>query len=198
MGSSDGSGYMEKGMVHLEPLIDVDPETASEVEKILIPDKIPFQLQDFLNAVKSATIPDNPVGELAKKVKPFIEQAINTAIVYCQKYTSELEKELDTGRRGGAGIKHLSENSKFYFNKIGKRIPDEHRVSGEGIGSEIAQVLAPLIKMQTPDPVVNTEAERELEFLKSKLQDLEKTNEELQEALLEMTTKTGEESKDEL
>lgn len=187
MGSTDGSGYMERGMTHLEPLLDVDPDTASEVEEILIPSSIPFALSDFLTEVRTREIPDTPVGELAKKVKPFIEQSINTAIAYCQRYTSELEKELDTGRRGGTGIKHLSENAKFYFNKISRRIPDEHRVSGDGIGTEIAKVLAPLMQ-QREQVIQDNSAEIELEILRKKLEDAENINRELEEAIVSLTS----------
>lgn len=187
MGSTDGSGYMERGMIHLEPLLDVDPDTAATVEEILIPSNIPFALTDFLAEVRAREIPDTQEGELAQKVRPFIEQAINTAIAYCQRYTSELEKELDTGRRGGNGIKHLSENSKFYFNKIGRRIPDEHRVSGDGIGTEIAKALAPLVQ-QREQAVQDNSAEIELEILRKKLEDAERVNKELEEAVVSLTS----------
>lgn len=150
MGNAEG-GYMEKGMTNLDSMVDVDPETAIEIERLILPtDKegkvvVPENLIKFqahLNSVKFTE--STPITEMARKVLAEVKDGVQRGINYCQQHTSQMEQELADGQNGGFGMKFLTETNKYYFHQIEKPLPEDRQ--GTNMGSELAKVLAPLIK----------------------------------------------------
>lgn len=194
MGSTNGAGYMELGMTYLEPLTNVDPKTASEIEEFLLPKTengdiyVPNDLYKFKEALLSVEIPESET--LTENVRQFMVDGINRAISFCLNHCSVLEKELQDGLAGKMGIKSLSENHKFYFRKINRPLPEDR--AGVNMGSELAKVLAPIIQSagglgvsparensELKDAIELQELKKQLAVANSQVDKLEKENKEL-------------------
>jgi hypothetical protein len=201
MGNSDGVGWMERGMVHLESIIDVDPETVVEVEKLLLSNEqgdieVPADLVEFEQKLAQPFSGDNPVSQLAEAVRLEMLKGVMTAKNYCEMQTIILEKELNEGRSGRMGIKSLDMVQQYYFKQIRKPLPDER--TGVNTGNELAKALAPLIQAATGQslpvggvPVgANAETdfakEIELQEMRKKLADQEATIKEQESTIKEL------------
>lgn len=197
MGNTEGTGWMDKGMTNLDSLIDVDPDTALEIEEMIIPNgKVPdtlIEFRDLLNNVQFSQ--ESPVVDLAKKALEEMKSGIYRAINFCNTYTSQLEQELQQGQAGGLGIKSLNETNKYYFRQIQRPLPED-RV-GTNMGTEMSKTLAPLLAaLQTGQPTTNTlESTIELEELKNKLAAIEATAKE-QEEVIEALTKDNDKTRE--
>lgn len=184
MGNTDGSGYMDKGMTHFDILVDVDPETVSEIERLIFGDtKIPENLIKFREYLSTVHFDSqSPVAELAKQVQEAMLESVNRSINWCRVYTNQIEQEVKDGQAGGIGIKFLSETNKYYFYQIEKPLPEDR--AGSNMGKELAAVLAPLIQGQgLQAPTSTLAADIEKDELQRKLDAAEAIIKEQGEAL---------------
>jgi hypothetical protein len=197
MGNSDGTGYMSKGMVTLESLTDVDPDTAQEIEilllpsdeegKITIPDTL-LGLKSHLDSLKLGS-GENPVDALAAQTLLELKQSVNTAIRFCQDMIAELEKELADGLAGRAGIRTIDTANAYYYSQIDKPLPSEKATaSNAGLVELLAQALnqggagtAPQNKAKAKEAELEAKANKEL------IARLEKENRELTETVNTLT-----------
>lgn len=194
MGNSGGTGFMSKGLVELTPLIDVDAETAKEVEAMLLPKdgkgkiSIPDNLLDFRKAIEKVDIPKTQLGDLAKEVKKILLISIDTAIQYCKNLTAELEQELNAGKTGTMGIRSLSESNKYYFRQIKRPLPDEQPVNS--IGDSLAAALATALQQKSG------QNSAEMLSMKIELDTLRKQNDEYARMIEEFSESMLNENKD--
>lgn len=193
MGNSEGTGWMEKGMTHLDSITDVDPTTVVEIEEMIIPDGVvPDTVIEYLNYLNTVSIKgDSPVAGFAKSVLVEMKDGVNRAINWCKTYTNQLEQELRDGQAGGIGIKYLSETNKYYFAQINKPLPED-RV-GVNMGAELSKVLAPLMQGTTPDPEALQKSVEAEEMAKKLEAETKRANDlaEVVEALQSETNDTG-------
>lgn len=184
MGNSDGVGWLERGMTHLESIIDVDADTAEEIEKLILADEdgeisVPEDLIEFQALLRNKSfVGDNPVSALAEMVRLEMLRGVEQAIKYCNIQVVVLEKELNEGRSGRAGIKSLDAVQQYYWKQVRKPLPED-RV-GSNMGNELAKVLAPLIQSAgsiAPPPVEGNQFQKdiELEELRKKTEEQERT-----------------------
>lgn len=195
MGNTDGTGFMDKGMTHLESLTDVDPMTAAEVEALIIPNdgkgnfSVPENMVKFDFHLATLSIKgEDPVSELAKKVQREMLEGVRRGIQWCKSYTNQLEMELRDGQNGGAGLKYLSEVHKFYFQTIEKPLPEDRQ--GTNMGNEIAKALSSFVgnlPQQSEGKSSNIGDTIELEELRRKLAEANKTIEEQEEVISSIT-----------
>jgi hypothetical protein len=200
MGNSDGTGYMDKGMSYLQSVTEVDPDTVSEIEQLILPNVngeivIPdtlLQMRLHLATVKWSR--DLPIADLATLVKREMEDGIARAIRYCESYTRQLEKELREGQSGKIGIKELSLTHQYYFRQIDKPLPED-RV-GVNMGAELRKALAPLIggqgQTQAADSPTDFQKDIEMEAMQRKIAELEADNAQQAEVITALTIPTEE------
>jgi hypothetical protein len=198
MGNADGTGWMDKGMTNLDSLIDVDPQTATEIEALLLPSdangeiyvpKNLIEMRDWFNSVSFSG--ESPVHELAAAALAEIKEGVARAINYCTTYAGTLEQELRQGQSGGIGIKSLSASMKYYFEQINAPLPDDR--AGANAGAELSKALAPLLEKigvqagplpAGEDAVAHT---IELEATKARLEAAEATIKQQEEAIESLT-----------
>lgn len=198
MGTQDGVGYMEKGMTNLDSMVDLDAETAVEVESMILPtDKdgnvvVPETLIKFKAHLDSVTFEgENPVIDVAKKALAECKAGVNRAMAYCRSHTSQMEQELADGQNGGFGMKFLTDTNKYYFHQIEKPLPEDRQ--GTNMGSELAKVLAPLIAQAGGNAAPaqsNVQASVELAETQKKLAQAEATLKEQAEVIETLTNES--------
>lgn len=191
MGNSEGTGWMEKGMTNLDSMIDVDYETAEEIEQAIFPNGIiPPTILDIKAHLENISVIESPISNLVTLVLAEMREGVLRSNNYCLSLSNQLEQELRQGQSGGIGIKSLSETQKYYFHQIKKPLPED-RV-GVNMGSEISMALAPLIESMSNKQGITMplEVQAELEILTKKLDAAEKTIQE-QAEVIETVTQTN-------
>lgn len=184
MGNAEGTGYFDKGMTHLESIIGLDPETASQIEELIIPnEQVPENLIRFQVHLANLDLSgDDIVLEAARNIVQEMIGGIQRATNYCRTYTNQLEQELRDGQNGGVGLKYLSESLKYYFHQIEKSLPED-RV-GTNMGAELTKALAPLLQNVQPPPSTDNLASMvEMEELRARNAALELDNTEKTEII---------------
>lgn len=199
MGSSEGTGWLEKGMTHFESLVDVDPNTAIEIEAMLLPSNeageivVPRNLIDFQRHLDSLVIPaDHKLAAVASQTLAEMRDGVARAINFCRSYTAELEQELNQGRNGGLGIKSLSATMRYYFQQIDAPLPEDR--AGANAGAELSKALQPVFErlgvQTTPVNAVADSVERA--EMEKKMAAMEATIREQEEAIEALTAPTEE------
>lgn len=188
MGNREGTGFMERGMIQLHSMVDLDPETAIEIEQILIGEAIPTDLMAFKEHLNTVIIPEDYAARaIAEEALKEMKQSVETAINYCQKTCISLETELAEGRAGRIGIKSLSLPQQYYFSAIRRPLPDDRAGVNAGVAmSDGLKQLVAALGLQSPlapqeSPVAS---QVELEGLRQKVEALE-ADAALKEAELE-------------
>lgn len=187
MGNAAGTGYLEKGMKHLESMVDLDYDSAEEIEALLIGDSVPDTLVAFQAKLKGVDIPANsPVAEIASETLREMKSSVDMAIAYCRTYTASLEKELREGQAGKMGIKSLSPIHEYYFEQIEKPLPEDR--AGVNTGNQIATALRQVLgHIPATEGGSSMENEVEMAELKRQLQESQETIKEQAEALEALT-----------
>lgn len=193
MGNADGTGYMYKGMTILESLTDVDPETALEIEMLLLPSDeegeitIPDTLIGLRNHLNSVVVTgDNPVSALAVKTLAELKDGVNRAINYCRQTTAELEKELADGLAGRVGIRTIDPSNAHYFKMIEKSLPSEKAVDAN---AGLVEILSKALQGSgIASPQVSKEAELEAKANQELIERLKADNLALTETVNKLTT----------
>lgn len=155
------SQFGNRGMVEIKSLIDVDVETASEIDELLFGQSY-ANLPEFKRRLLDFKFEDgNPIHELAKQVRDEAVVSIDKSIAWAHTYCNELERDVQEGRAGRRGRTKIDAYDKHVYQMANRATPRDADLPFQGTqentANAVLQQLADLLKPQNQPSITEME-----------------------------------------